>query len=137
MQRARGIDELLAVTVRELKRLTGFGRCMAYRFDEEGHGEVLAEAMDDGYDSYAGHRFPGSDIPAQARDLYRLNYIRVIPDSDYVPVPLVPVDAALAARTIDLSLAGLRSVSPVHLEYMRNMGTRASMSVSIVVRGEL
>ena len=135
MQRARGIDELLAVTARELKRLTGFGRCMACRFDEEGHGEVLAEAMDDGYDSYAGHRFPGSDIPAQARDLYRLNYIRVIPDSDYVPVPLVPVDAALAARTIDLSLAGLRSVSPVHLEYMRNMGTRASMSVSIVVRG--
>ena len=137
MQRARGVDELLAIAVRELKRLTGFGRCMAYRFDDEGHGEVLAEDMDAGYDSYAGHRFPASDIPAQARELYRLNYIRLIPDSDYVPVPLLSQDIALAPTAIDLSLAGLRSVSPVHLEYMRNMGTRASMSVSIVVRGEL
>ena len=137
MQQARSIDEVLAIAVRELKRLTGFGRCMAYRFDAEGHGEVLAEAMEDGYESYAGHRFPASDIPAQARDLYRLNYIRLIPDSDYVPVPLFTLDPALAPTAIDLSLAGLRSVSPVHLEYMRNMGTRASMSVSIVVRGEL
>jgi light-regulated signal transduction histidine kinase (bacteriophytochrome) len=93
--------------------------------------------MDDGYDSYAGHRFPASDIPPQARELYRLNYIRLIPDSDYQPVPLQSLDAALAPTSIDLSLAGLRSVSPVHLEYMRNMGTRASMSVSIVVGGEL
>ncbi len=137
MQRTRSIDELLAIAVRELKRLTGFGRCMAYRFDADGHGEVLAEAMDEGYERYAGHRFPASDIPAQARDLYRLNYIRLIPDSDYVPVPLYSLDATLAPTAIDLSLAGLRSVSPVHLEYMRNMGTRASMSVSIVVRGEL
>ena len=137
MQRARTIADLLEIAVRELKRLTGFGRCMAYRFDADGHGEVLAEAMDDGYDSYAGHRFPASDIPAQARDLYRLNYIRLIADADYVPVPLLAVDPSLVTTTIDLSLAGLRSVSPVHLEYMRNMGTRASMSVSIVVRGEL
>ena len=137
LQQARTIDELLAIAVRELKRLTGFGRCMAYRFDDDGHGEVLAEAMDDGYESYAGHRFPASDIPAQARELYLLNYIRLIPDSDYAPVPLHSLDAALAPTSIDLSLAGLRSVSPVHLEYMRNMGTRASMSVSIVVRGKL
>lgn len=137
MQRARSIDDLLAIAVRELKRLTGFGRCMAYRFDADGHGEVLAEAMDDGYESYAGHRFPGSDIPPQARELYRLNYIRLIPDCDYTPVPLLSLADGLAPTAIDLSLAGLRSVSPVHLEYMRNMGTRASMSVSIVVRGEL
>ena len=134
LQRARSVEDLLRIGVHELKRLTGFGRCMAYRFDDEGHGEVLAEAMDDGYESYAGHRFPASDIPAQARALYCLNYIRLIPDSDYEPVPL---DQALAPTAIDLSLAGLRSVSPVHLEYMRNMGTRASMSVSIVVRGQL
>ena len=136
-QRARSLDDLLTIAVRELKRLTGFGRCMAYRFDAEGHGEVLAEAMDDGYDSYAGHRFPASDIPPQARALYLLNTIRLIPDSDYTPVPLLSLDPALASTAIDLSQAGLRSVSPVHLEYMRNMGTRASMSVSIVVRGAL
>ena len=137
LQQARSVADLLATAVHELKRLTGFGRCMAYRFDGDGHGEVLAEAMDDGYESYAGHRFPASDIPAQARDLYRLNTIRLIPDCDYTPVPLLSLDATLAPKSIDLSLAGLRSVSPVHLEYMRNMGTRASMSVSIVVRGQL
>ena len=137
LQRARSVDDLLRIGVRELKRLTGFGRCLAYRFDAEGHGEVLAEAMDEGYERYAGHRFPASDVPAQARALYCLNFIRLIPDSDYVPVPLESSDAALAPTAIDLSLAGLRSVSPVHLEYMRNMGTRASMSVSIVVRGRL
>jgi light-regulated signal transduction histidine kinase (bacteriophytochrome) len=137
LQRARSVDDLLRIGVRELKRLTGFGRCLAYRFDRDGHGEVLAEAMDEGYESYAGHRFPASDIPAQARALYCLNFIRLIPDSDYAPVPLASRDAALAPGAIDLSLAGLRSVSPVHLEYMRNMGTRASMSVSIVVRGQL
>ena len=137
LQRAHTLDELLAIAVHELKRLTGFGRCMAYRFDADGHGEVLAEAMDDGYESYAGHRFPASDIPAQARALYCLNYIRLIADANYVPVPLYTLDPTLAPTAIDLSLAGLRSVSPVHLEYMRNMGTLASMSVSIVVRGQL
>jgi len=137
LQRTRSVEDLLHIGVRELKRLTGFGRCLAYRFDREGHGEVLAEAMDEGYESYAGHRFPASDIPAQARALYCLNFIRLIPDSNYAPVPLLSLDPALAPTAIDLSLAGLRSVSPVHLEYMRNMGTRASMSVSIVVRGQL
>lgn len=137
MQCARSVDELLATAVTELKRLTGFGRCMAYRFDADGHGEVLAEAMDDGYESYVGHHFPATDIPPQARELYCLNYIRLIPDAHYEPVPLFTLDATLAPTAIDLSLAGLRSVSPVHLEYMRNMGTLASMSVSIVVRGKL
>ena len=137
LQTARSVEDLLGIAVHELKRLTGFGRCLAYRFDAEGHGEVLAEAMDDGYESYAGHRFPAMDIPAQARDLYRLNYVRLIPDCDYAPVPLHSQETALAPASIDLSMAGLRSVSPVHLEYMRNMGTRASMSVSIVVGGEL
>ncbi len=137
LQRARSVDELVRLAAAEIKRLTGFGRTLVYRFDEEGHGEVLAEELDAGYDSYRGHRFPAADIPAQARELYRLNHIRLIPDAHYQPVPLVSEDAGLNARRLDLSLAGLRSVSPVHLEYMRNMGTLASMSVSIVVRGQL
>ena len=135
LQRARSVDDLLGIGVRELKRLTGFGRCLACRFDHEGRGEVLAEALDEGYESHAGHRFPASDIPAQVRALYCLNVIRLIPDAHCAPVPLISTDPAPAA--IDLSLAGLRSDSPVHLEYLRNMGTRASMSVSIVVRGQL
>ncbi len=137
LQRARSVEDLCELAVRELKRLTGFGRCLAYRFDAEGHGEVLAESVDDGYDRYAGHRFPASDIPPQARALYCLNYIRLIPDAHYDPVPLLAVAPDVRTNALDLSMAGLRSVSPVHLEYMRNMGTRASMSISIVAHGRL
>jgi two-component system, chemotaxis family, sensor kinase Cph1 len=136
MQQAVGIDEVCRLAAEEMKRLTGFGRCLVYRFDAEGHGAVLAEVRDEGYDSYAGHRFPASDIPAQARELYRLNHIRVIPDARYQPVPIRFADGQ-PGSALDLSQAALRSVSPVHLEYMRNMGTLASMSVSVIVRGEL
>lgn len=137
LQKADSIQTLCETVAREMKRLTGFGRCLVYRFDADGHGEVLAERLDEGYSSYAGHRFPATDIPAQARDLYRVNHIRLIPNARYEPVPLVPTDGAAAADALDLSFASLRSVSPVHLEYMRNMGTAASMSVSIVVGGRL
>ena len=137
LQGASSVVELVSLAVSEMKRLTGFGRCMAYRFDEADHAEVLAESLDANYDAYAGHRFPAGDIPAQARELYRLNHIRLIPDANYNPVPLHIVDPAWSTRTLDLSFASLRSVSPVHLEYMRNMRTLASMSVSIVVRGQL
>jgi len=133
-------DDVVAIgrlAVDEMKRLTGFGRCLFYRFDDDGHGEVLAEALDAGYDAYAGHRFPASDIPAQARALYCINQVRLIADAAYVPVPLVGTRADWDPAGFDMTRAGLRSVSPVHLEYMRNMGTFASMSVSIVVRGRL
>jgi light-regulated signal transduction histidine kinase (bacteriophytochrome) len=137
VQQAESVDALCQLVAREMKRLTGFGRCLVYRFDSDGHGEVLAERLDAGYQSYAGHRFPASDVPAQARALYLVNHIRLIPDANYEPVPLRGVAGTEDPGTIDLSFAGLRSVSPVHLEYMRNMGTSASMSVSIVSRGRL
>jgi chemotaxis family two-component system sensor kinase Cph1 len=137
LQRAESVDALCQIVVREMKRLTGFGRCLVYRFDEDGHGEVLAERLDPGYHSYAGHRFPASDIPPQARALYLVNQIRLIPDANYQPVPLVAAAGAGDPAELDLGFAGLRSVSPVHLEYMRNMGTTASMSVSLVSRGRL
>lgn len=137
MQRTASVRDVCQVVTTEMKRLTGFGRCLIYRFDAEGHGEVLTEAIDEGYDAYSGHHFPASDIPAQARELYRLNHLRLIPDANYQPVPVRFADGRSTALSLDLSQAQLRSVSPVHLEYMRNMGTLASMSVSIIVRGEL
>lgn len=137
LEHSNSLESVCALAVAELKRLSGFGRCLLYRFDEEGHGEVLAEALDEGYQSYARHHFPASDIPAQARVLYLLNRIRLIPDAHYTPVALCCVHPQWSPKSIDLSYASLRSVSPVHLEFMRNMGTLASMSVSIVVRGKL
>lgn len=138
LQKATTVAELATLAAVEMKRLTGFGRALVYSFDRDGHGQVLAECADAGYDSYIGHSFPASDIPPQARDLYLLNHFRLIPDANYRPVGLHRVDgSAAAAGPLDLSFAQLRSVSPVHLEYMRNMGTLASMSVSIVVQGRL
>lgn len=137
LQNADSVQSLCEVVAREMKRLTRFGRCLIYRFDGDGHGEVLAERVDEGYHSYAGHRFPASDVPAQARALYQVNHIRLIPDAHYEPVPLVAAAGEADPAGLDLGFASLRSVSPVHLEYMRNMGTAASMSVSIVVGGRL
>ena len=86
--------------------------------------------------SFLGLRYPASDIPAQARALYLRNYLRIIVDVDAAPVPVLPVISPKGAR-LDLSMSGLRSVSPIHLEYLRNMGVKASMSISIIVAGEL
>jgi light-regulated signal transduction histidine kinase (bacteriophytochrome) len=98
---------------------------------------VLAEDADPGYPRYLGLCFPASDIPRQARELYRVNRIRVIEDADYQPSPLLPAANPRTGKALDMSFAALRSVSPVHLQYMRNMGTLASMSLSIVVDGQL
>ncbi|MFB9241314.1 GAF domain-containing protein [Massilia antarctica] len=121
------------LAAREIRRVTGFGRVMVYQFDEEGHGHVLAECRDDAYPSYPGQRFPASDIPPQARELYMLNRIRLIQDANYTPARLLPPINPVTGAANDLSFAALRSVSPIHLQYMRNMGTLASMSVSLMV----
>ncbi|MBD1553993.1 ATP-binding protein [Pseudomonas typographi] len=131
------LTELCQLAVQEIKRITGFGRVKAYRFDTDGNGWVLAEQADPGYPSFLGLWFPAADIPAQARELYVANRIRVIEDANYRPSALVPPLNPLTGRPLDMSHAALRSVSPVHLQYMRNMGTLASMSLSIVVRGRL
>ena len=131
------VAELSQLAASEIRALTGFGRVLVYSFDDEGHGNVLAECIEDGYDSYLGQRFPASDIPRQARELYLANRIRLIQDAAYQPARLVPPENPLTGKANDLSFASLRSVSPVHLQYMRNMGTLASMSVSLIVKDKL
>ncbi|UHQ20346.1 GAF domain-containing protein [Lysobacter sp. KIS68-7] len=120
----------------EIRQLTGYDRVMVYRFRHDDAGEVIAEARADDMEPFLGLRFPASDIPAQARALYVRNRIRVIPDSRYQAVPILP-GRDVAGAPLDLSQHALRSVSPVHLEYLRNMGVAASMSVSIVSGGRL
>ncbi|MDR6677438.1 ATP-binding protein [Pseudomonas oryzihabitans] len=137
LHQAETVEAIAKLAVHEAKRISGFDHAMIYRFDEDGHGQVLAEERDPGVPSYLGLRFPASDIPAQARRLYLANRIRVIGNAYYQPSPLQPQDNPLTGQPLDLSFAHLRSVSPVHLQYMRNMGTLASMSVSIVVGDRL
>ena len=133
---ARGVEDLCQLLAQDIRRLTGFDRALVYRFDRDWHGTVLAEDGNGVLPSYLDLRFPASDIPAQARELYRRNRLRIIPDAGYVPVPIRPGTTA-AGEPLDLSQSILRSVSPVHVAYMRNMGTMASMSVSILVDGAL
>lgn len=137
MREEETVDELCDRSVRFIKRITGFGRVNAYRFDKEGNGVVNAELADEGYPHYLGLCFPASDIPPQARELYCANRIRIIADADYTPSAIIPATNPRTQLPLDLSYATLRSVSPVHLQYMRNMGTGASMSISIVVDGQL
>jgi light-regulated signal transduction histidine kinase (bacteriophytochrome) len=134
---AGAIDSLARLACQHVRAVTGFGRVMVYQFDADGHGHVVAEAKDEAYHSYLGQHFPATDIPAQARELYALSRIRLIQDANYTPAPLVPAANPLTGRPNDLSFAALRSVSPVHLKYMRNMNTLASMSVSLMVKGKL
>lgn len=137
LQNVEDSDALAVLAAREVHRITGYGRTMVYSFDDEGHGHVIAESLSPGYAGYLGQRFPASDIPAQARALYLRNRIRLIADADYVASPLVPPAHPATGRTTDLTYASLRSISPVHVQYMKNMGTWSSMSMSIVVRGRL
>ncbi|MBZ2208350.1 ATP-binding protein [Massilia soli] len=130
-------DAMSALAADEIRAVTGYGRVMVYHFDHDGHGHVIAESLADGYHSYLGQRFPASDIPRQARELYTLNRIRLIHDANYTPARLVPAINPVTGAPNDLSFAALRSVSPIHLQYMRNMKTLASMSVSLIVKGKL
>ncbi|MBB3086697.1 SpoIIE family protein phosphatase [Geodermatophilus sabuli] len=132
-----GLGELTAVLARDVRELTGFDRVMVYRFDAEWNGEVVAEDRRADLEPFLGLRYPASDIPAQARALYTVNWQRLIPDARYRPVPLDPPVHPGTGRPLDLSGSILRSVSPVHLEYLANMGVVASMSVSLIDRGRL
>lgn len=135
IQRERSVDELLAAAAQEVRNLTGFDRVMAYRFRHDDSGEVVAEAKADALEPLVGRRYPASDIPAQARRLYTLNTLRTIVEVGSTPVPIEA--EAGEAEPLDLSHSVLRAVSPVHIEYLRNMGVQASMSISIVVHGQL
>ncbi|WP_321817218.1 MULTISPECIES: ATP-binding protein [unclassified Paraburkholderia] len=137
LQECETVDDLARLAANEVKRITGFGRTLVYNFDDDGNGHVIAEALDTGYASYLDQHFPAADIPAQARALYVHNRIRLIADAGYASVPLVPPLHPATGRPTDLTWASLRSVSPVHVQYMKNMGTGSSMSMSIVVRGRL
>ena len=119
------------------KALTGYDRVMVYRFDEFGHGEVYSERREAHLEAFLANRYPASDIPQIARRLYLQNRVRLIVDVDYTPVPLVPRLSPSTGQDVDMSMCVLRSSSPVHIQYLKNMGVRATLVLSLVVGGEL
>lgn len=137
LQTATTLREACAMLAQEVQVFTGFDRVMIYKFHEDDHGEVIAEALASGQESFLGLHYPASDIPRQARRLYTLNWLRAIVDAHYTPVDLVPLLNPLTNAPLDLSYAVLRSVSPIHLQYMHNMGVASSMSISLLHEGQL
>jgi chemotaxis family two-component system sensor kinase Cph1 len=136
IRRMQSATEICQAAVDEIFSLTGCDRVVLYQFNDGGHGVVLAEKRaHDHVPTYLGLRFPASDVPHQARRLYEINRIRIIPDVNYAEVPLLGNDGPEAG--IDMTGSILRSVSPVHRQYMRNMGTACSMSTSILMDGRL
>ncbi|WP_424631328.1 HWE histidine kinase domain-containing protein [Bradyrhizobium sp. SYSU BS000235] len=136
VRKTRTLTELAQESARQLRILTGFDRVMVYRFHPDGSGEVIAEAASSGLESFLGLHYPASDIPKQARLLYQRNWLRIIADVNETPATLLS-SASHSAGLLDLSMSVLRSVSPIHIEYLRNMGVGASMSVSILRDGKL
>ncbi|MEG4278141.1 GAF domain-containing protein [Microcoleus sp. MON1_C1] len=132
IQSAPNLKELCQLTVEEIRKISGFDRVMVYQFDPEGNGAVIAEAKAEKLSPFLGLNYPSSDIPKQARKLYSLNWLRLIPDINYKPVPLVSGKNAASIQPLDLSFTVLRSVSPIHIEYLQNMGVAASMSISLI-----
>lgn len=137
LESALSIEEVCKVAAGAVFDITGYARIMVYRFLPDGSGAVLAEARDETYPPLLNHHFPESDIPRQARALYARNHVRVIPDSAYAPAPIEWLGDAPSDAPLDMSDSHLRSVSPIHLQYLRNMGVAASASISIMVGGNL
>jgi two-component system, chemotaxis family, sensor kinase Cph1 len=136
-QNVSTLNDLCDIIVNQVRQLTGFDRVMVYRFDEEGAGQVIAEDRRDGLEPYLGLHYPASDIPKQARKLYALNWLRLVFDANYQPSGLIPDLNPITNSPLDMSLAVLRSVSPLHVEYMHNMGVTASMSISLLKNQKL
>lgn len=136
VKRAEGVTKACAQAAMAMQVLTGFDRVMVYKFDEDGSGEVIAERRQPQLEPFLGLRYPASDIPQQARALYMRSMIRLIADVDSAVSPILP-QTNVSGSPLDLSLAVTRAVSPIHLEYLRNMGVAASMSVSIILNDKL
>ncbi len=134
LRNAESIEILLQRAAQGLRMLVGYDRVMGYRFHPDDSGEVLAEARIDTLPAFLGQRYPASDIPAQARRLYALNVYRAVVDVNSEPVSML---AAPGESLVDMSFADLRAVSPIHVEYLRNMDVVSTMSLSLMVDGRL
>jgi len=131
------LQSLCDETSKIYKELAGYDRVMVYRFDEDGHGEVFSEEREPDLEPYIGNRYPASDIPRIARRLYERNRVRALVDVEYTPVPLAPPLSPLDGGQLDMSLCCLRSMSPIHIQYLKNMGVCATLVASLLVGGRL
>lgn len=132
LRSATNLTEVAATLAQEVSSMTGFDRVMVYQFQADLSGVVIAEEKQPHLESYLGLHYPAIDIPTTARKLFYQNWLRMIPDINYQPVPLLPARHPLTQEPLDLSAAALRGVAPPHVEYLQNMGVAASMTISLI-----
>ena len=136
IERSETLQDLCQSVAEEIRTITGYDRVMIYRFDEQYNGEVFAESCNDSIEPFLGLHYPHTDIPVQARELYIKNHMRLIVDVAYTPVPIFTIDDG-SKRNLDMSHAHLRSVSPIHIQYLKNMGVGATLTLSLVLDKKL
>jgi chemotaxis family two-component system sensor kinase Cph1 len=137
LEETGNLHDFCQILVQEVRKVTGFDRVMLYKFDDDGHGSVIAEEKLENMESYLGLHYPESDIPRPARKLFASNWIRIIPDTHAEPVEIFPAINPLIQRHPDLTNSILRSPYSCHIEYLHNMGVGASLSISLIKEGKL
>ena len=137
LQATKSLQAFFDMAVAQIRHFTGFERVMAYKFLEDGSGHVMAESNAEGFEPYLGLHYPASDIPAPARRLFALAWLRHLPNVDYQPIPLAPEMNPTTGEPVDLSYAFLRSVSVMYSEYLKNMGVKATMVMPLMKDGKL
>ncbi len=137
MNHTHTLKELCDLVARGTREITGYDRVMIYRFDKDYNGEVFAENVREDLEPFLGLHYPHTDIPAQARELYMQNLLRLIVDVGYTPIPIYTIDDGNATKNLDLSLSILRSTSPIHVQYLHNMGVEATLTISLIHQKKL
>ncbi|MBE9585571.1 GAF domain-containing protein [Mucilaginibacter sp. JRF] len=132
----KNLQNLLNNSAEQVKKVIGYDRVMIYRFAADGHGEVIAEAKNNHLEPWLGLHYPASDIPKQARELYKLNFTRLIADVNAIPSKIITL-ADGEPEPLDLTCSQLRAVSPIHIQYLKNMEVGSSFSISLLYKGEL
>ena len=130
------LSQLLHKSVEQVKKIIGYDRVMIYKFHDDGHGEVVAEVKNEQLQPFMGLHYPASDIPKQARELYKINLTRLISDVNAEPSAIFTLNE-LHSTPLDLTHSELRAVSPMHIQYLKNMGVASSFSISLLHHGEL
>ena len=137
LQETKSLMQFFDLAVQRIRNFTGYDRVMAYRFDQDGSGHVVAESKRDDLEAYLGMHYPATDIPAPARRMFSLSWVRHLPDVDYIPVALVSTNSPLIGGPVDMSFASLRSVSVMYSQYLKNMGVKSTMVMPLMKEGKL
>ncbi len=137
LEETANLKDFCHIIVQEVRKVTGFDRVMLYKFDDDGHGSVIAEEKLETMEPYLGLHYPESDIPKPARKLFASNWIRLIPDTHADSAEIFPIHHPVTQQPVDLTNSSLRSASSCHIEYLHNMGVGASLTISLIKGGKL